>query len=160
MPKIISNTIQFHVAKYDNVNNFYKHLLLKRSPRNKIYPNVWQVITGTIELGETAIETALREITEETGLVVTQGWNIPYISQYYDINKDAIGLAPCFGTIVNNSLQIKLSEEHTEYKWCTLEEARNLLPLPSHKSALDVFHKDILEGQLGKLYEFDIEKIK
>lgn len=159
MPKLISNTIQFHIAKYDKSTDSYLHLLLKRSEINKLYPNVWQAITGTIELQETAIETSLRELKEETGLFVNKMWNLPYITQYYNVYNDSIGLSPCFGALVNSDSTVTLSEEHSEYRWCRYDEALDLLPLPTHKSALDIFQTDILNGKLGELYEIDLQRI-
>ncbi len=157
MPKIISNTIQFHISIYDKLEQTYLHLVLKRSETNRLYPNVWQAITGTIENNETSLQTALRELKEETGLTVKNVWNLPFITQYYDVYTDSIGLAPCFGGIVLDK-EVTLSEEHSEYRWCNYEEARNLLPLPTHKSALDIFHFDILSGSLSDLYEIDFKR--
>ncbi len=158
MPKIISNTIQFHIAKLDIKSKSYKHLLLKRSPRNLLYPNVWQVITGTIEESETAVETALRELNEETGLNVFDFWNLPYITQYYNVYNNSIGLSPCFGGLVRSDSNVVLSEEHSEFKWCSFEEAMELIPLPTHKSALDIFQNYILDGNLGNLYKIDLKE--
>jgi len=69
MPKIISNTVQAHIACFPKGSDRPLFLLLKRAENETIYPNVWQAVTGWIEPGETALETALRELNEETGLV-------------------------------------------------------------------------------------------
>lgn len=41
----------------------------------------------------------------------------------------------CFG-IESSNEEIKLSHEHTEFKWCTYEEAKELLRYDSNKNAL------------------------
>jgi dATP pyrophosphohydrolase len=156
MPKIISNTIQFHIAKYNDSANRFEHLLLKRASNAKLYPNVWQVVTGTIEAGETALATAKRELEEETKLSALKIWTLPYITQYFDVKNDAIGLAPCFAALVRKDSRVILSKEHSEYKWCLLEEALDILPLPSHKEAAEVFEKYILENHLQKMFEITI----
>src|SRR5450756_732082 len=45
-----------------------KVLLLERAD----YPGYWQSVTGSCEAGETLVETALREVSEETGLDARQ----------------------------------------------------------------------------------------
>jgi dATP pyrophosphohydrolase len=44
-------------------------LLLERAA----HPGYWQSVTGSQEPGETLVETALRELGEETGIAVTAG---------------------------------------------------------------------------------------
>ena len=42
-------------------------LLIHRSP-GRLYPGLWQCVTGKLEPGERIVEAALREVAEETGL--------------------------------------------------------------------------------------------
>src|SRR5512135_3893854 len=42
-------------------------LLIRRSP-GRMYPGLWQCVTGKLEPGERITEGALREVAEETGL--------------------------------------------------------------------------------------------
>jgi 8-oxo-dGTP diphosphatase len=46
-------------------------LLLKRGPDRRVFPNKYNGVGGHIERGENALEGALREIREETGLEVS-----------------------------------------------------------------------------------------
>ena len=106
---------------------------------------VWQGICGGGEDGETIIETAKRESFEEAG--------IEYASNY--IQLDTITTMPvvaitgtfswgenvyvvkeyCFGVDATNQ-EIKLSDEHPEYRWLTYDEAKKLLKWDSDKTAL------------------------
>ncbi|TQK44039.1 ADP-ribose pyrophosphatase YjhB (NUDIX family) [Streptomyces sp. SLBN-118] len=45
-------------------------VLLQRGPRNKFAPGLWDLPVGKSEPGEPITETAVRELREETGLVV------------------------------------------------------------------------------------------
>ena len=54
----------------------------------------------------------------------------------------------CFASKVDQELEIQISEEHLEYKWCTYEEAQELLYFDLDKTALyelkeKVYHRVI-----------------
>ena len=50
------------------VKNKGKVLILKKSPKDWSYPNKWSFCSGYIKEFESAEDTVLREIEEETGL--------------------------------------------------------------------------------------------
>lgn len=147
MPKFISNTVQIHIASFFDDINDYKILLLKRSENLHIYPGIWQVITGTIEKGETAKETAIREIKEETAIIAEKLIVIPYITSFFDDKKDAVNFSPVFGLIVNDK-KIKISQEHSEYGWYSIDESYEKLILPSHNEGNKIFYDYILNNKL------------
>jgi len=62
---IISNLIEAHIFR--EKNGKLEFLSLKRSPE-QYYPNLWQMVSGKIKENETAYQSAIREIKEETGL--------------------------------------------------------------------------------------------
>ena len=118
MPKILSNTIQAHIFAFKENDAEPFFLLLQRSENTKPFPHIWQVITGMIDINETAIEATLREIKEETNLSAINIWTIPYISNYFITENDEIHFSPVFGIQVNYAEQIQISFEHQDYKWC------------------------------------------
>ena len=153
MPKIISNTVQAHIACFPKGCDRPLFLLLKRAENETIYPNVWQAVTGWIEPGETALETALRELKEETGLVPKKSWTVPYITSFFDVKKDEIHLSPVFGFLVDEDAEIKLSEEHCAFEWLTYEDCCDKLIIPTHVEGTKVFCDFILCGSSGESYE-------
>lgn len=75
-----TKTVQVHIIRFNQNEEKYEQLILKRNENAKPYPNVWQVVTGRIEKYETPIETAIREVFEETGIVPVKLWNLPYLA--------------------------------------------------------------------------------
>jgi len=152
-----SNTIQVHIAAYDE--NELKYLLLRRSEDVKVYPSIWQTITGTIEPDETAVQAAFRETMEEVSLKPIRAWTVPYVTSFFIHKRNQIGFSPVFGFLVEYNATIQLSTEHQAYQWLNFEDAIKLLVLPSHKEALTIFHNDILNNNyvLSKsIYELEI----
>ncbi len=154
MINFISNTIQVHIASEHPVFGNLLFLALKRSRNNPIYPGIWQAITGTIEGEETAIECALREIEEETGLLVQEIWTVPFVGSFFDPYRNSISAIPVFGALVEFKEIVKISPEHEDYKWLTLEEFIELVPLPSHKIGAQYFWEYILRFPNREMFKY------
>ena len=132
MSKIAVRVIDAYVFKKDQ--NGLKYLILKRAPE-KIYGDIWQCVTGKIEKGEASWETAIRELKEETGLDPLQIFVADHVSKFYEAHEDRINLIPVFGIEVLDT-KIKLSDEHTEYKWVDFDTALNTLVWKGQKEGL------------------------
>jgi dihydroneopterin triphosphate diphosphatase len=153
MIKQISTTVQVHIAAFFEEFHDYKYLLLKRSRNEKVYPGIWQVITGTIETGELAVRTALRETEEEINCKPLKMWTLPYVTNYFNPKSDTINFAPVFGILINSEDLIVLSDEHEKYEWLHLDLALEKLALPSHREATKIFHEHILTAQDQSVFE-------
>lgn len=154
MINFISNTIQVHIASENPTTGNFLFLALKRSKCNPIYPGIWQAITGTIEGDETAIDCALREVEEETGLIVKEIWTIPFVGSYFDPYQNSICAIPVFGALVEFKDVVKISPEHEDYKWLTLQEFIEFVPLPTHKIGAQYFWDYILRFQNREMFRF------
>lgn len=97
-------------------------LIVKRNENDNLYPGAWEFPGGHLEDGETIKEGLKRELLEEIGF--EDEFN-PIITHYYDEikseNRELIyNLEIDFIINVDRSkLEIKLSDEHSEYKWVT-----------------------------------------
>ena len=146
MTDIVVRVIDCHVMyKEDGLPKF---LMLKRS-QNKIYPGIWQCVTGKIESEEKPIESAIRELKEETSLNPVQKWTIDIVNHFYESKYDRINLIPVFGVEVND-IKVVLSDEHCNYKWCEINEALQLLTWNQQKNGLIEFN-NMLTDQPQKL---------
>ena len=132
--KINSDLIELHVFRLEN--NELQFLLLKRSAK-KIYPGLWQMVSGHIKKGETAVLTALRELKEETGLIPFRLWVAPNVNSFYSPDDDSITMIPVFAAQVKNN-DVLISDEHTEFKWVNSEEAKKLLAWEGQRKSIDI----------------------
>ena len=132
---IISNLIEAHIFR--ERNGKLEFLLLKRSPV-QYYPNLWQMVSGKLKENETAYNAALREIKEETSLIPEKFWVAPTVNSFYSPDKDYICLLPVFAAKVKVDSEVKLSSEHTEYKWLSSEDAKNILAWDGQRISVDV----------------------
>lgn len=105
----------------------------------------WQFIAGGGENGETPIEAAIRETIEEIGVEpinIKQLTCISYVPaeviaesrrQHWDKNTFVI---PEYSFAFECDSEPMLSNEHTEYKWLTYDEARKILKWDPNRTAL------------------------
>lgn len=95
-------------------------LVVKRSENDNLYPGAWEFPGGHLEVGETLKQALVRELKKEIGF--NEDFD-PIITNYTDeiINKEGKlihNLEIDFIIEVNkNDLNIKLNNEHSDYKW-------------------------------------------
>lgn len=118
-----------------------EYLVVHRSPEGGAY---WHGIAGGLEEGETYAEAAARELFEETGLsaqpvevappfVYSLDEEPEYREQFPDAEGITVG---CFLVDVPAGWEPFLNDEHDDYRWCSQEEAVELLHWPEPKELL------------------------
>lgn len=115
----------------------FKVLILKRTPERSGY---WQPVCGGVYNGEELTETVLREVVEETGIEnIKSILDLKYIFTYKETKKGVLMDMQdfCFAVEVDDILDIKLSDEHEEYKWCSYIEAKVYLKWEHNLNALE-----------------------
>ncbi|MCK7517379.1 MAG: NUDIX domain-containing protein [Ignavibacteriales bacterium] len=82
------------------------------------------MVSGSIHDGEMAYQTALREILEETNLKPKMMWVVPNVNSFYSPEKNYVSLLPIFVVRVDPNSKVRISNEHTEYKWVSKNKAK------------------------------------
>lgn len=103
-----------------------KLLTMKRSMNKTASPGVWEALSGRLNPEEDPYEGVLREIEEESGLVVdVEPRPIDaYMAKRCDQNMILLVYRAKY-----ISGEVLLSEEHDEYAWSTIEEFELKTPL-------------------------------
>lgn len=118
------------------VKNNGKILILKKAPNDWNYPNKWSFCSGYVKEFESAEDTVLREIREETGLkakIVKNG----RLFQKNDKTKGKSWVIMPFLCEVN-SRNVKLDHENVEFKWVNHEEVSRYPAVPGLEKDLKV----------------------
>lgn len=102
----------------------------------------WDFPKGKIESGENNEMAALREIKEETGLVVTLDPGFEHILSYKFKSREGepVSKQVFFFTAQAPSKDVVLSDEHSDFRWFAYEKARALLTYDNAVNLLDVAH--------------------
>ncbi len=145
MPEVQSTMIEVCVFRFQMDQTEY--LLLKRREDEKIYPGIWQYVTGSLEGKETAVEGALRELSEETGFRPSHFWTVPHVNAFYHVPNDCIYVVPLFAAQVESGLTPRLSAEHTEFGWFTCQDAVQRLVWPGQKEGLIIVQERMVSGE-------------
>lgn len=147
MSNIRSGVIEVCVFKKAENDLFF--LVLKRQPDDALHPGIWQIVTGTLEDGESAVVGAYREVYEETKLKINRFWVVPLVDVFYSPSRDSVFAAPFFAGEVEPESEPILSNEHTEYKWVGFEEIAQLIPWPNQIQCARII-QDYFKSKMDK----------
>jgi len=124
-----------------------KFLLLKGSDKDPQFKeSFWYVVTGGVEEEDITLEdTVKREVKEECNINVN---NIKYLNWIF--TYDSLGEICIEKAYVSfyESGDIKLNEESTDYKWCTIDEVIDLMKWYGDKFELQYVLECILKNEL------------
>ena len=125
-------------------------LLQVRRRADDYLGGTWQTVRGTMEAGETAVQTALRELREETGLVPGEFYTLGIVETFYIAAADEMWHSPAFLAIVATDAKITFDDEHDAHRWIELADALRQFMWPSERPLIDAIVREIFGGGLSK----------
>jgi 8-oxo-dGTP diphosphatase len=96
-------------------NNNGDILLLRRSSEDDLEPLKWSLPGGKVDKGENIQEAAIRELFEETGIVVDR---VMYVTS---IKNEDETISSYFSVDLDKNSNVSISDEHEDYKWVNPE---------------------------------------
>lgn len=113
-----------------------KFLIAKRASTKKFSPNHWEFISGFIEEKESAEETIVRELDEETKF---KGKIIKKADPFFFVDEEARWVVIPFLIKVENGKEVINKKDHSEAKWIHIEEVetyKDLMPFSKMRQLL------------------------
>jgi len=115
------------------------YYLLLQYPSGARAPKVyWDFPKGHLEKGEKEIETVKREIKEETGLrdiKFTEGFK-EWVKYFFKLKEKTVFKIVTFYLVEAETEKVKISFEHTDFKWLPYQEAIEQLTFKNAKEIL------------------------
>jgi len=106
--------------------------LLLKCPETAKHKEYWQPVTGGIELHETKEEACVREVQEETGILINQNEIIKLIDKF-SVYGENLNLEKTVYILVLDDVAVTISDEHTGYRWVLPEMVDQMLLWGSNK---------------------------
>ena len=107
-------------------------LIVKRHPKSKTDPEMWELPGGKVEDGEYFTKALVREIKEETNLDCKVGDLCEAVQNDYS-NTRTVQLMMY---VDDGSGDVKISEEHNEFMWANIDKLKSLELSASLKKVL------------------------
>ena len=123
------------------LNEKGEFLLLRRSENSHTNPGKWDLPGGKVNPDETLKEAVVREVEEETGISIYPG-EIAGEVNFELPKKRVIAIVFNGGYVIS---EVKLSYEHIEYAWTSLESILGMETLPAYFR--DFFKRFALENK-------------
>jgi dihydroneopterin triphosphate diphosphatase len=127
-----------------------RYLLIRRSCGGYLN-GTWQMVTGGIMEGETAIQTAFREIEEETGCTPTKLYSADAVETFYLHAQNKIVLVPVFVAFTDSMNVTLCPEEHNAYEWLPFEEAQQRLVWAEQKRIIAHIHVSFCQTEPNRM---------
>lgn len=155
------NQVHYVTATAILVSN-KRYLIAKRAMQEKAFPGRWTVPGGKLKVLDYALkkkDTGIhwynilenlvkKEVKEEVGLGIT---NIGYVTSLVYMREDEIPslIISLYATPVGE--EVRLSKELTDYKWVTLEEAKQYDLIEGIYEELEILDKKLRGETPGSL---------
>lgn len=130
---------EFKLAVHAWFQKDNKFLVIRRSPQDDFMPGFWDTPGGCLDFSEDPIKALVRESKEEVGLDINVGKLLYCHNKVYNPRHWFALIYQC--EIIGDEKIILDLNEHSEYRWVTLEELKDLPKI----DFLDDFYSNYLQ---------------
>ena len=135
-------------------------LLLIRRSASRIFPGLWQCVTGGLEAGERVPMAALREVFEEVGFgppEIEAFYDLDQVTQFYDEGPDAVVSGAIFAVRVRADAIPRLSHEHDDARWVVAADAIRLVAWPSYRGTIERILGSLTDPVAARWFELTLD---
>ncbi|RKF17436.1 NUDIX domain-containing protein [Alginatibacterium sediminis] len=129
-----------------------KMLLMKR-----VKGEFWCHVAGSIEGSELGWQAIIREFKEETQIEVGSLYSAHFMEQFFEPQVNVIQFIPVFVVLCRDNQAVILNDEHTHYRWCSLEQAKALTPFPGQHALYDHIWSYFVDNKPNAMLKLDIQ---
>ena len=115
-------------------------ILLLKVEAEKV--SFWQPITGGIESGESPEEACLREIKEETGLLLHRS-NLTSLGDFTVKIDENLTIHKNLFLVLTEQKAIQISDEHVGAQWVALDKVSSQLYWPSNQATFEMISEKL-----------------
>ena len=102
----------------------------------------WQPITGGIESGESPEEACLREIKEETGLLLACS-DLTSLGDFMVKIDENLTIHINLFLVLTEQKEIRISDEHVGAQWVALDKVSSQLYWPSNQATFEIISEKL-----------------
>ena len=117
-----------------------REILLLKVENEKV--SFWQPITGGIESGESPEEACLREIKEETGLLLDCS-NLTGLGNFTVKIDENLTIHKNLFLVLTEQKEIQISDEHVDAQWVALDKVSSQLYWPSNQETFEIISEKL-----------------
>ncbi len=133
-------------------------ILLIRRAAHRIFPGLWQCVTGGVEPGEAVPAAAMREVLEETGLgpaEIEAFYDLDQVAPFYDEGADAVVVSAIFAARIRPAAEARASWEHDGLRWVPATDAPRLAIWPSYVESVRRVREQLLDPVFEPWFRLD-----
>ena len=134
-------------------------LLIRRAP-HRLFPGLWQCVTGGVEPGERIPAAAMREVEEETSFgraEIERFYDLDQVAPFYDEGADSVVVSAIFAARARPDAEPKASWEHDALRWVAAAEAPALAIWPSYAESIRRVRDVLLDPALEPWFALDAD---
>ena len=117
-----------------------REILLLKVEAEKV--SFWQPITGGIESGESPEQACLREIKEETGLLLACS-NLTSLGDFTVKIDENLTIHKDLFLVLTEKKDIQISDEHVGSQWVALDKVSSQLYWPSNQATFEMISEKL-----------------